>query len=159
MSSAPASSNLRPALARLIVILYFALLILVAVGIVYLGTSYGLPLWVMIGVALLVIHILNASLLFLARSVKLRADGKQPPSYFKFMLESFSFRFGDMQRSVRSPLWVRIILALVVLLAALLLLAGAVSTAFDERDLPVIVTVILLCLGILSLWLTWRFLK
>jgi hypothetical protein len=113
---------------KLIVILYFGFLAALAVGFVYLGTNSGYPLWLMIGIAYIVVLAVNGTLAYYAQSLKLKRQGENPPSYFEFLFQPF--REVELTRPIRAPALVRITLGAVVLLMAALLLAGGSAMVF-----------------------------
>ena len=143
---------------KLIVILYFTFLAVLAVGLVYLGTNSGYPLWLMIGIAYIVVLVVNGSLAYYALSLKLNRQGKNPPSYFGFLFQPF--RDSELTRPMQVPALVRITLgALVLLMAALLLAGGSAMVLFHERNVHIFVGTFLFVFGIVSIWLGYRILK
>jgi hypothetical protein len=143
---------------KLIVILYFTFLAVLAVGLVYLGTNSGYPLWLMIGIAYIVVLVVNSSLAYCAQSLKLKRQGESPPSYFEFLFQPF--REVEFTRPIRVPTLVRITLgSLVLLMAALLLAAGSAMVLLYERNVHILVGTALFAFGIISIWLGYRFLK
>jgi small basic protein len=145
---------------KLIAILYFAFWILFAVGLVFLGTSLGYPLWLMIVIAYLVTHVGNGSLAHYALSRRLRSQNKEPPSYFEFLFRTKSFRISELTKPIRAPILLRVFLGIVALLMAVLLLAGgSVVVLIHERSVHLFVGAFLFVLGIVCIWLGHRFLK
>lgn len=144
--------------ARLIVILYFTFLAVLAVGLVYLGTNSGYPLWLMIGIAYIIVLVVNGSLAYRTLYLKLKRQGENPPSYFEFLFQPF--REVELTRPIRAPALVRITLGTVVLLmAAFLLAGGSAMVLFHERNVHILFGTGLFAFGIISIWLGYRFLK
>jgi hypothetical protein len=104
---------------RLITTLYFFFWICFAAAIVFFGSSFGHSPWLMVGIALLVIFFVSGSIAHYVLSWKLRRDGKQPPSYFEFLIQTNKLEIVEFNRPIRVPSLVRILLGLVVVLVAI----------------------------------------
>ena len=145
---------------NLITILYFTFWIFFAGGLVFLGTSLGYSLWLMVGITLVVTYVVNGSLAHYSLSLKLRSQGKEPPSYSEFLFQTKDFWIKEFTRPIRTPTLLRICLVIVVLFMAILLLAGGfVMFLSHERNVHLYVGAFLFVLGIVSIWLGYRFFK
>jgi hypothetical protein len=144
----------------LIATIYFFFWICLAAALAMIGSSHGYSPWLMVGIAFLVFFFVNGSIAHYALSRRLIRENRQPPSYFEFLFQTDSFGIAALNKPIRAPSLVRILLGIVTVLVAILYIAGGSTMIFfHERPVEMYVGSFLLPLGIFSLYLGSRFFR
>jgi hypothetical protein len=138
---------------------YVAIWALVAAGIVYGIVQAGYPAWVAVVSAFLLFVFVNGSLAYKGRARQLRLEGKEPPTYFKFLF----FPRGFPRPKEQAPKFDHFLVGIAAAVTGLFFLFCGAGLAFgadwSRISQPILVASICLVLagiGAVFLYLAWR---
>jgi len=138
---------------------YLAFWAAIAGGIIYGVARGGYPSWVGAVCAFVLFAFVNGSLAYRARVRQLTSEGKQAPSYFRYLL----FPQGSPQFKDAAPRFEHFLVGIASALIGLFLFFCGVALAFDAEwsriSQPVLVASICVSIagiGALFLYLAWR---
>ena len=144
---------------RLALAIYLALWGALAAGIVYGTVLAGYPAWIAVGFAFLFFLFANGSVAYRARSRQLRAEGKEPPPYLKYIF----FPSGFPKLKGEEPRSTHVVVGIAAALMGLFLMFCGLGLAFAAQwsriDSPVLAAslcLILIGVGALFLYFAWR---
>jgi hypothetical protein len=133
--------------------LYLTLWGAMAAAFIYFTVAAGYPVWLGAVAVFLFFTFANGSLAYLARAKQLRAQGQQPPPFFRFLFFPKPFSLRD---KVAVPRVFRVLLGVVVLLPGGVFLAAAGGLLLVKLDYstvphPAAAAVALLFLALIGL--------
>jgi hypothetical protein len=150
------NKRLSPALAA-----YLAVWAVVAGGIIYGSAQAGYSAWLGVGAAFLLFVFVNGSLAYRARARQLRLEGKEPPSYFRYLC----FPQGSPKWKEEAPRFEHLLVGIAAALTGMFFVFCGVALALDadwsritQPLLVVAVCTVVASIGIAFLYLAWRLL-
>jgi len=140
---------------RLLVALYLALWVAVAVVLAYFGTAVGASPWVTAGGVFVAFFFINGSLAYVFRSRQLKREGQTPPSYINYLFQTDKFN-----EPRRVPALIRIALGLIVSFgAALFVFAGGIFILAHKSSGELFAGCILFSLGAAFAYVGYRVIR
>jgi MFS family permease len=142
---------------KVIAVFYIALWVGVAAVLAYLGAAAGYSPWMIGGGVLVAFFFINGSLAYVFRSRQLRREGKQPPTYAKYLFQTEKFQAGQLSEPMRFPAPIRVALGLIVTLGGAFFIVGGGLFVFHFDRLSVLVIgLCFVALGIAFAYLGYR---